>query len=72
VVSQPVSQPLLLTLHCAFMSPMSRPQKITFGEMREMGVRRILVHCASHICSRSIEMDADAWPDATRLSEIED
>ena len=23
----------------------ARPQKITFGEMREMGVHGILVHC---------------------------
>jgi hypothetical protein len=23
-----------------------RPQKITFGEMREMGVRGVLVYCA--------------------------
>jgi hypothetical protein len=24
----------------------ARPQKITFGEMREMGVRGVLVYCA--------------------------
>jgi hypothetical protein len=30
-----------------------RPTKITFGEMREMGVRSILVYCADYRCSRS-------------------
>ena len=35
----------------ALMSSMDRPQKITFGEMREMGVRRILVYCSDHKCS---------------------
>jgi hypothetical protein len=30
-----------------------RPQKITFGELREMGVRGVLVYCADHRCSHS-------------------
>jgi hypothetical protein len=27
------------------------PQKITFGDMREMGVRGVLVYCADYHCS---------------------
>jgi hypothetical protein len=49
-----------------------RPQKITFGEMREMGVRGVLVYCADYTCSHSVTMDAGAWPDDLRLSDIED
>jgi hypothetical protein len=30
-----------------------RPQKITFAEMREMGVRGLLVYCADYRCSHS-------------------
>ncbi|MET3997909.1 hypothetical protein ABIB94_008909 [Bradyrhizobium sp. JR7.2] len=29
-----------------------RPQKITFGKMREMGLRGILVYCADYGCLR--------------------
>ena len=29
----------------------NRPQKITFAEMREQGVRGILVYCADYRCS---------------------
>jgi hypothetical protein len=31
---------------------MDRPQKITFAEMRDMGVRGLLVYCADYRCSR--------------------
>jgi hypothetical protein len=48
-----------------------RPQKITFGEMREMGVRGVLVYCADYRCSHSVAMNADCWPDDLRLSDIE-
>jgi len=40
------------------------PQKITFGEMRASGVRRVLVYCSGYKCSHSITMDADCWPDS--------
>ena len=40
-----------------------RPTKITFAEMREMGVRGILVYCADYQCSHSIAISGDAWPD---------
>ena len=48
-----------------------RPQKITFGEMREMGVRGILVNCADYRCAHSVAINADRWADELRLSDIE-
>lgn len=50
---------------------MQRPQKITFGEMRSAGVRRLLVYCADYQCSHLIELDAEQWPDEVRLSDLE-
>jgi hypothetical protein len=49
-----------------------RPQKITFGEMRESGIDRVRVYCADYKCSHSVEMSADRWPDDLRISDIED
>ncbi|MCP3459765.1 hypothetical protein [Bradyrhizobium sp. CCGUVB23] len=49
----------------------ARPQKITFGEMRQMGVRGVLVYCADYRCSHNVALSADCWPDDTRLSDIE-
>ena len=48
-----------------------RSQKITFAEMREMGVRGLLVYCADYRCSHSIAISGDGWPDDARLSDIE-
>ena len=48
-----------------------RPQKIIFGDMREMGVRGVLVYCADYHCGHSVALNADCWPDETRLSDIE-
>ena len=48
-----------------------KQQKITFGEMRASGIRGILVYCADYRCSHSVEIDADAWSDDVRLSDIE-
>ena len=45
-----------------------RPVKITQGEMREMGVRRVLVYCC---CGDHIALSADRWPDDLRLSDVE-
>ncbi|MET4483254.1 hypothetical protein [Bradyrhizobium sp. F1.13.3] len=42
--------------------------KITFGEMREMGLRGVLIHCH---CGHNIGLSADRWPDYVRLSDIE-
>jgi hypothetical protein len=30
------------------MKQLGRPQKITFAEMREMGVRALLIYCADY------------------------
>jgi hypothetical protein len=48
-----------------------RPKKITFGDMREMGVRGVLIYCADYRCSHSVTISADRWPDKVRLSDIE-
>jgi hypothetical protein len=34
-------------------------QKITFGEMRESGVRDVLIDCRDHRCSHNVETSAD-------------
>ena len=44
-----------------------RPVKITFAEMRDSGVRGILVHCSGCTCGHSIALMAD---DDLRLSDI--
>jgi hypothetical protein len=49
----------------------ARPQKITFGEMRDTGVRGVLVYCADFHCSHSTVISADRWPDDIRLSDLE-
>jgi ribosomal protein L37E len=45
-------------------------QKITFGEMRAMGVRGVLVYFANR-CGHHTEVSADGWSDDVRLSDIE-
>jgi hypothetical protein len=40
---------------------LKRPQKITLGEMRAMGIRG----------SHNVEISADQWPDDVRLSDLE-
>ena len=50
---------------------MQRPQRITFGEMRESGVRGVLIYCGDYKCSHSIAISGDEWPDDVRLFELE-
>ena len=50
---------------------MDRPTKISFGDMRDMGVRGLLVYCADYKCSHSIAISGDAWPGDLRLSDLE-
>jgi hypothetical protein len=50
---------------------MDLTQKITFGEMREMGVRGVVVCCQDYKCSHSRAISADQWSDDLRLSDIE-
>ncbi|WP_426614522.1 hypothetical protein [Bradyrhizobium sp. McL0616] len=47
------------------------PQKITFGEMREIGTRDVLVYCRDPKCGHRMTFNADCWPDDMRLSDIE-
>ena len=51
---------------------MDKPTKITFAELRELGVRGVLIYCADCQCSHSIAVMADQWADDVRLSDIED
>ena len=37
----------------------NRPQKISFAEMRDMGVRGLLVYCADYRCSHSIAISGE-------------
>ncbi len=50
---------------------MTHPQKITFGEMREMGVSGLLAYCRDFRCSHFIAISAERRPDHLRLSDIE-
>ncbi|MBR0934327.1 hypothetical protein [Bradyrhizobium jicamae] len=50
---------------------MTRPQKITFGDMRSIGAHGVLIYCADCGCSHSIAIMADRWSDDQRLSDIE-
>jgi hypothetical protein len=36
---------------------LTRPQKITLGEMRESGLRGLLVNCSDYKCSHYIAID---------------
>src|SRR5215217_2375640 len=49
---------------------MKRPQKITLGEIGEMGVRGVLVYCSDFKCSHWGRISADRWLDI-RLSDLE-
>jgi hypothetical protein len=40
--------------------PADRPQKITFGEMRDMGVRGVLIYCADYKCWNNAEKPRSA------------
>jgi hypothetical protein len=48
-----------------------REQKITLGEMRASGPRRLLVYCGDYKCAHSVAIDADRWSDHVRLSDLE-
>jgi hypothetical protein len=37
----------------------TRERKITLGQMRDTGVRRLLVYCSDYRCSHSIAISAD-------------
>jgi hypothetical protein len=47
-----------------------RPTKITFAEMRDIGVRGVLIYCADYRCSHSVAVTADRGADDVRMSDI--
>jgi hypothetical protein len=47
-----------------------RPQKITFAQMRQSGVRGLLIYCTDYRCSHSIAISGDAWPDDMRTIRL--
>jgi hypothetical protein len=53
------------------MPALTRPIKITFGEMRASGIRDLLIYCSDYKCSHSTTVSGDRWPDDVRLSDIE-
>ena len=48
-----------------------QPQKITFADMRDMGVRDLLIYCSDYRCSHLVTMNGDRWPDDVRPSDLE-
>jgi len=46
------------------------PQKIAFAEMREQGVRGILIYGADYHCNHSQATSGDHWPDDLRLTLV--
>jgi hypothetical protein len=53
------------------MPALTHPQKITFAEMRDQGVRGVLIYCADYRCSHSIAVSGDRWPDDVRCPIFE-
>jgi hypothetical protein len=49
----------------------TRSQKLTFGEMRETGVSRVIVFCSDYRCSHSTRLSANRWTGHLGLSDIE-
>jgi hypothetical protein len=47
-------------------------RKITFGEMRDMGVRGLLIYCSDYHCNHSLAISEARWPDDVRLSDMQD
>jgi hypothetical protein len=50
---------------------MKREQKITLGEMRASGLRRLLVYRGDYHCAHSVTISAERWSDNVRLSDLE-
>jgi hypothetical protein len=48
-----------------------RPNKITFADMRDMGVRGLLIYCSDYKCSHLVTTSGEDWPDDMRLSDLE-
>ena len=48
------------------MASLASPQKITFAEMRESGLRGLLVYCADYRCSHSVAFGGEAAASLSR------
>src|SRR6516165_8002802 len=59
----------LAELKAAMRRQHGKTHQNTFGDMRETGVRALLVYCADYHCSHSLAISGDNWPDDLRLSE---
>jgi hypothetical protein len=53
------------------MPALTRPQKITFAEMRAPGLRDLLIYCSDYHCSHCTAISGDRWADDVRLSDLE-
>jgi hypothetical protein len=49
---------------------MTRAERITFGELRDMGLRGVPIYCADYRCSHSVALSADRWDDSVRPSRF--
>ena len=49
----------------------NRPQKITLGELREIGIRGLLIYCSDCRGNNNIAISGERWPDHVRLSDLE-
>jgi hypothetical protein len=47
-----------------------RPQKIKFADMRDVGVRGLLIYCSDYKRSHLIAPSGDHWPDDMRLTDM--
>jgi len=43
---------------------------ITFGQMRDQGVRKVVVYCRNYQCNHHTVTSAERWPDDVRLSDV--
>jgi hypothetical protein len=50
---------------------MSNDQKVTLGQLRDFGSRRLQLFCRDAKCAHSIEIDSDCWPGSLRLADLE-
>jgi hypothetical protein len=57
-------------------APHRRPQRytgppVTLDHIRSHGCRRLLIYCNAPGCHHSANIDADRWPDATVLRDVD-
>jgi hypothetical protein len=57
-------------------APHRRPQRytgppVTLDHIRSHGCRRLLIYCNAPGCHHSANIDADRWPDATVLRDMD-